>query len=61
MLPIALPNKLAGRAGTQTWSRRISTRWSPLVWDATHTLDSVATDRLLDAARWSPPAGNSRS
>jgi hypothetical protein len=34
-------------------------RWGPLVWDFTHTLDSSATDRLLDAARWSPSAGNS--
>ena len=35
-------------------------RWSPLAWDSTHTLDSSATDLLLDAARWSPSAGNSQ-
>lgn len=35
-------------------------RWSPLAWDPTHTLDSSATDLLLDAARWSPSAGNSQ-
>ncbi len=35
-------------------------RWSPLTWDATHTLDVSATDLLVDAARWSPSAGNSQ-
>ena len=35
-------------------------RWSPLAWDSTHTLDSSETDLLLDAARWSPSAGNSQ-
>jgi nitroreductase len=35
-------------------------RWSPIDWDPTHTLDDGTTDLLLEAARWSPSAGNSQ-
>ena len=37
-----------------------SSRWSPVAWDATHTLDAATADELLEAARWSPSAGNSQ-
>jgi nitroreductase len=37
-----------------------STRWSPIDWDATHTIDPGTVDELLEAARWSPSAGNSQ-
>jgi nitroreductase len=35
-------------------------RWSPIDWDPTHRLDAATTDLLLEAARWSPSAGNSQ-
>ena len=35
-------------------------RWSPTTWDPTHELPPEAVDHLLEAARWSPSAGNSQ-
>ncbi len=35
-------------------------RWSPTTWDATHVLSSTDVERLIEAARWSPSAGNSQ-
>lgn len=35
-------------------------RWSPLAWDASHRITRPEVERLLEAARWSPSAGNSQ-
>src|SRR5213076_2863881 len=35
-------------------------RWSPTVWDSTHVLSGNDVERLVEAARWSPSAGNSQ-
>ncbi|MGO4254976.1 nitroreductase family protein [Marmoricola sp. RAF53] len=35
-------------------------RWSPQVYDPTHELDDADLALLLEAARWSPSAGNSQ-
>ena len=35
-------------------------RWSPTTWDREHELTSADVERLVDAARWSPSAGNSQ-
>ena len=35
-------------------------RWSPTAWDAQHVLAPADVERLVEAARWSPSAGNSR-
>ena len=35
-------------------------RWSPTSWDTNHELAAGAVDHLLEAARWSPSAGNSQ-
>lgn len=34
--------------------------WSPLAWDAEHVVTADDIERLLEAARWSPSAGNSQ-
>jgi nitroreductase len=34
--------------------------WSPTSWDVDHVLGSEEVERLVDAARWSPSAGNSQ-
>jgi nitroreductase len=36
----------------------LSVRWSPASWDSGHVLTSTDVERLVDAARWSPSAGN---
>jgi nitroreductase len=33
-------------------------RWSPTAWDRTHRITRPEVERLLEAARWSPSAGN---
>lgn len=38
----------------------LSTRWSPLRFDDTHTLEPDEVALLLEAARWAPSAGNSQ-
>jgi nitroreductase len=35
-------------------------RWSPTAWDPTHVIATTDVERLLEAARWSPSAGNSQ-
>ncbi|MBO9534654.1 MAG: nitroreductase family protein [Solirubrobacteraceae bacterium] len=35
-------------------------RWSPRAFDESHVLDAVTLATLLEAARWSPSAGNSQ-
>jgi nitroreductase len=35
-------------------------RWSPMAWDTVHTITRREVERLLEAARWSPSAGNSQ-
>jgi nitroreductase len=35
-------------------------RWSTRIFDPTHTLGDEELDQLLEAARWSPSAGNSQ-
>jgi nitroreductase len=35
-------------------------RWSPTSWDVDHVLGPEEVERLVDAARWSPSAGNSQ-
>jgi nitroreductase len=35
-------------------------RWSPTSWDPDHKLAPEAVDHLVEAARWSPSAGNSQ-
>jgi nitroreductase len=35
-------------------------RWSPTAWDREHVLGPADVARLVDAARWSPSAGNSQ-
>jgi nitroreductase len=35
-------------------------RWSPTVWDGAHVLTTTDVGRLVEAARWSPSAGNSQ-
>jgi nitroreductase len=34
--------------------------WSPTSWDADHVVDPADVERLIEAARWSPSAGNSQ-
>ena len=34
--------------------------WSPTVWDRDHEVAAPDVERLLEAARWSPSAGNSQ-
>jgi nitroreductase len=38
----------------------LPTRWSPTAWDGTHVLAEADVERLVEAARWSPSAGNSQ-
>ena len=38
----------------------LSSRWSPLAWDGDHEIAGTDVERLLEAARWSPSAGNSQ-
>lgn len=38
----------------------LSNRWSPLSWDSSHEITRADVERLLEAARWSPSAGNSQ-
>ena len=35
-------------------------RWSPTAWDPDHVLAPEAVEHLIEAARWSPSAGNSQ-
>src|SRR3954452_10568101 len=35
-------------------------RWSPTAWDSAHVIEKADVERLVDAARWSPSAGNSQ-
>ena len=35
-------------------------RWSPLAWDSSHRITRPEVERLMEAARWSPSAGNSQ-
>jgi nitroreductase len=35
-------------------------RWSPTAWDVNHVLTPGEVERLVEAARWSPSAGNSQ-
>jgi nitroreductase len=35
-------------------------RWSPTAWDGTHVIATADVERLVEAARWSPSAGNSQ-
>jgi nitroreductase len=35
-------------------------RWSPTAWDAAHVIATADVERLVEAARWSPSAGNSQ-
>ena len=35
-------------------------RWSPTAWDVEHVLRPTEVERLVEAARWSPSAGNSQ-
>jgi nitroreductase len=35
-------------------------RWSPTAWDTTHVVSAADVERLVEAARWSPSAGNSQ-
>jgi predicted oxidoreductase (fatty acid repression mutant protein) len=35
-------------------------RWSPTAWDTTHVVTAADVERLVEAARWSPSAGNSQ-
>jgi nitroreductase len=35
-------------------------RWSPTTWDPDHELAADTVEHLLEAARWSPSAGNSQ-
>jgi nitroreductase len=35
-------------------------RWSPTTWDGTHVIAEADVERLVEAARWSPSAGNSQ-
>jgi nitroreductase len=35
-------------------------RWSPTAWDSTHVIAEADVERLVEAARWSPSAGNSQ-
>ncbi len=35
-------------------------RWSPTAWDSEHVLAPADVERLVEAARWSPSAGNSQ-
>jgi nitroreductase len=35
-------------------------RWSPTLWDVEHVLEPGDVERLVEAARWSPSAGNSQ-
>jgi nitroreductase len=35
-------------------------RWSPTAWDGAHVMTSAEVERLVEAARWSPSAGNSQ-
>ena len=35
-------------------------RWSPTSWDPGHVLEQEVVDHLVEAARWSPSAGNSQ-
>ncbi len=35
-------------------------RWSPTHWDVEHVLEPADVERLVEAARWSPSAGNSQ-
>src|SRR3954451_17529012 len=35
-------------------------RWSPTAWDSAHVIEKADVERLLEAARWSPSAGNSQ-
>jgi nitroreductase len=38
----------------------LRTRWSPLAFDPEHTVSRADAELLLEAARWSPSAGNSQ-
>ncbi len=38
----------------------LRSRWSPSVFDLTHTLSTVEVEALLHAAQWSPSTGNSQ-
>lgn len=38
----------------------LRSRWSPSVFDATHTMSDAEVATLLEAARWAPSAGNSQ-
>jgi nitroreductase len=35
-------------------------RWSPTTWDSVHVIAESDVERLVEAARWSPSAGNSQ-
>jgi nitroreductase len=49
--------RLAGMADLENV---LLARWSPRTWDPDHRIDPAAVDHLLEAARWSPSAGNSQ-
>ena len=41
-------------------ARTFRERWSPTAWDVNHVLSPDDVERLVEAARWSPSAGNSQ-
>lgn len=50
----------APQPGAEILSEPLRSRWSPALFDATHTLSSDEVTTLLTAARWAPSWGNSQ-
>lgn len=55
-----MANVQAPQPGQDLLAEPLRSRWSASVYDATHELDDHEIRRLLEAARWSPSAGNSQ-
>ena len=50
----------APQPGAEGLSEPLRSRWSPSVYDDTHTLTRDEIDELLHAVQWAPSAGNSQ-
>lgn len=50
----------APQPGAVTLAEPLRSRWSPSVYDDSHTLDRSEIEDLLHAARWAPSAGNTQ-
>ena len=46
--------------GVTDLTQALRDRWSPTHWDIEHVLEPIDVERLVEAARWSPSAGNSQ-